>query len=73
MLRKLLDPWIWKRIYFELLGEPLIINIVSIWVFFFGSIFIKNPNLIKEIVHLRLKVKELRDSVSVPISIMGDR
>jgi hypothetical protein len=36
--RKLLEPRIWKRIYIERLGEPLIYNIASIFVMMFGSV-----------------------------------
>lgn len=38
MLRKLLEPRIWKRVYRERLGEPLIYNIASIPVALFGSV-----------------------------------
>jgi hypothetical protein len=35
--RKLAEPRIWKRIYIERLGEPLIYNLASIFVMAFGS------------------------------------
>ena len=38
MLRKLLQPRIWRRIYLERAGEPLIHNIVSMFVALFGNI-----------------------------------
>jgi hypothetical protein len=38
MLQKLLDPRIWKRIYIERLGEPLIYNLVACFVALFGNI-----------------------------------
>jgi hypothetical protein len=38
MLRKLLEPRIWKRIYRERLGEPLIYNVASLGVAAFGNI-----------------------------------
>ena len=34
------NPWVLKRVYLERLGEPLIYNIISIFVLFFGN-FIK--------------------------------
>ena len=37
MIKKLLQPRIWRRIYLERLGEPIIYNIISIFVFIFGS------------------------------------
>ena len=37
MYKKLFQPRIWKRIYLERLGEPLIYNIVAVFIFFFGS------------------------------------
>lgn len=37
MLKKLLQIRIWKRIYLERLGEPIIYNIVSIFIFLFGD------------------------------------
>ena len=37
MFTKLLQPRIWKRLYIERLGEPLIYNLVSIFVLLFGS------------------------------------
>ena len=37
MLKKLLQPRIWKRIFLERMGEPIIYNLVSIFIFFFGS------------------------------------
>ena len=40
MWKKLLLNRIWKRIYIERLGEPLIYNLVSIFIFIFGN-FIK--------------------------------
>jgi hypothetical protein len=36
--RKLFEPRIWKRIYIERLGEPLLYNLVSIFVMAFGSV-----------------------------------
>lgn len=36
--RKLSEPRIWRRIYVERLGEPLLYNIVSVFVSLFGSI-----------------------------------
>src|SRR5450631_152116 len=39
--RKLAEPRIWKRIYTERLGEPLIYNLVSIFVMAFGSTRLK--------------------------------
>lgn len=38
MFRKLLEPRIWKRIYAERLGEPLIYNIASCFVAAFGNV-----------------------------------
>jgi hypothetical protein len=38
MLRKLLEPRIWRRIYRERLGEPLIYNVASAFVALFGNI-----------------------------------
>jgi hypothetical protein len=38
MFRKLLDKRMMKRIYLERLGEPLIYNLVSIYVFLFGPL-----------------------------------
>jgi hypothetical protein len=38
MLRKLLERRIWSRIYSERMGEPLLYNLVSIFVVLFGSI-----------------------------------
>jgi len=38
MLRKLLEPRIWRRIYIERMGEPLLYNLVSLFVGLFGSI-----------------------------------
>jgi hypothetical protein len=38
LIRKLLEPRIWKRIYRERLGEPLIFNIASLFVAAFGNI-----------------------------------
>jgi hypothetical protein len=38
MFRKLLDKRILKRIYLERLGEPLIYNLASIYVFLFGTL-----------------------------------
>ena len=37
LLLKILKPRIWQRIYLERLGEPLFYNLISIYVFFFGS------------------------------------
>ena len=37
MWKKLFLARIWKRIYKERLGEPIIFNFVSIFVFLFGS------------------------------------
>jgi hypothetical protein len=36
--KKLLEPRIWRRIYIERLGEPLIYNIASLFVWLFGSV-----------------------------------
>lgn len=36
--KKLSEPRIWRRIYIERLGEPLIYNLVSVFVAFFGSV-----------------------------------
>ena len=38
MYKKLFSLRILKRIYLERLGEPLIYNLVSLWMFFFGNI-----------------------------------
>ena len=38
MLRKLLEPRIWRRIYRERMGEPLLYNLASVFVSMFGSI-----------------------------------
>jgi len=37
MFLKLANPRIWRRIYLERMGEPLIYNLVSLWVLLFGS------------------------------------
>lgn len=37
MFAKLIQPRIWNRLYVERLGEPLLYNIVSIFIFLFGS------------------------------------
>ncbi|MEO8174667.1 MAG: hypothetical protein ABI581_16345 [Sediminibacterium sp.] len=37
MWKKILEPRMWRRIYIERMGEPLIYNIVSIFVMIFGS------------------------------------
>lgn len=38
MLRKLLEPRIWRRIYRERAGEPILYNLASLFVALFGSI-----------------------------------
>ena len=38
MLKKLLQPRIWKRIYLERAGEPLLYNLVSVFIALFGNI-----------------------------------
>ena len=38
MWRKLLSKRIWGRIYLERLGEPLLYNLASLFVLFFGDI-----------------------------------
>jgi hypothetical protein len=34
---KIFRPYIWKRLYFERLGEPLIYNLISVWYLLFGN------------------------------------
>lgn len=37
MLKKLLEPRMWTRIYLERMGEPIIYNLASVFVGLFGS------------------------------------
>ena len=41
MFKKLFDARIWGRIYLERLGEPLLYNLISFFVFMFGNIVTK--------------------------------
>lgn len=38
MWKKLLEPRIWRRIYIERLGEPLVYNVAAVFVALFGSV-----------------------------------
>lgn len=38
MLRKLLEPRIWRRMYRERMGEPVLYNLASVWVGLFGNV-----------------------------------
>ncbi len=41
ILKKLLYPYIWKRIFYERITEPTHLNLISILVFLFGNFKLK--------------------------------
>ena len=55
MYKKLFNLSILKRIYLERLGEPLLYNLVSLWILFFGNIKKKTEALMTNKENLKIK------------------